>query len=105
MTCGRNRNGETSHRIIIEINTIRSGIRKVNDVLFVNGILDENDINQKLVYKQNMYVEIMTMKDALRPYQQQLIQIEQREINIMTLRKSKDFYRVYTQIYIMMITN
>ena len=78
-------------------NWIRSGIRKVNDVLFVNGILDENHINQKLVYKQNMYAEIMMMKDALRPYQQQLIQIQQREINIMTLRKFKDFYRVYTQ--------
>ena len=63
----------------------------------MNGILDENHINQKLVYKQNMYAEIMTMKDALRPYQQHLIQIQHREINIMNLRKSKDFYRVYIQ--------
>ena len=68
-------------------NWIRSGIRKVSDVIFMNGILDENHINQKLVYKQNMYAEIMTMKDALRPYQQHLIQIQHREINI----------RVYTQ--------
>ena len=78
-------------------NWIRSGIRKVSDVLFMNGILDENHINQKLVYKQNMYAEIMTMEDALRPYQQHLIQIQHREINIRSLRKSKDFYKVYTQ--------
>ena len=63
-------------------NWIRSGIRKVSDVIFMNGILDENHINQKLLYKQNMYAEIMTMKDALRPYQQHLIQIQHREINI-----------------------
>ena len=78
-------------------NWIRSGIRKVSDVIFMNGILDENHINQKLLYKQNMYAEIMTMKDALRPYQQHLIQIQHREINIRSLRKSKYFYRVYTQ--------
>ena len=44
--------------------------------LFINGILDENHINQELVYKQNMYAEIMTVKDVLRPYQQHLIQME-----------------------------
>ena len=49
-------------------NWIRSGIRKVSHVLFMNGVRNENHINQKLVYKQNMYAEIMTMKDALRPY-------------------------------------
>ena len=78
-------------------NWIRSGIRKVSDVLFMNYILDENHINQKLVYQHNMYAEIMTMKDALRPYQQHLIQIQHREISISSLRKSKDLYKVYTQ--------
>ena len=86
-------------------NWIRNGIRKVSDVLFMNGILDENHINQKLVYKQNMYAEIMTMKDVLRPYQQHLIQIQQREINIRSLRKSKDFIGFIHKIYIMMLMN
>ena len=44
-----------------------------------------------------MYVEIMMIKDALRPYQQQLIELQHRDINIPNLRKSKDFYRIYTQ--------
>ena len=45
-------------------NWIRSGIRKVSVVL-TNAILSENHINQKLIYKQNMYAEIMTTKDRL----------------------------------------
>ena len=44
-----------------------------------------------------MYVEIMTRKDALRPYQQQFSELPHRDINIPNLRKSKDFYRVYAQ--------
>ena len=86
-------------------NWIRSGIRKVSYVLSMNGILDENHINQKLVCKQNMYAEIMTMKDALRLYQQHLIQIQHREINIRSLRKSKDFIGFIHKIYTMMLMN
>ena len=78
-------------------NWIRSGIRKVGDLVFTNGILNENHINQTLVCKQNMYVEIMMMKDALRPYQQHFIELQHRDVNIPNLRKSKDFYRVYIQ--------
>ena len=78
-------------------NWIRSGIRKVGDLVFINGTLDENDIHQKLISKQNMYSEIMIVKEALRPYQQHLIQMQNIKMHRMALRKSRDFYRIYLQ--------
>ena len=35
-------------------NWIRNGIRRVGDLVFTDGILDENDVHQKLICKQNM---------------------------------------------------
>ena len=78
-------------------NWIRSGIRKVGDLVFINGTLDENDIHQKLISKQNVYSEIMIVKEALRPYQQHLIQMQNIKMHRMALRKSRDFYRIYLQ--------
>ena len=50
-------------------NWIRSGIRNVGDIMFVNGIPDADYIYQKLVCKENMYSEIMMVMEVLRPYQ------------------------------------
>ena len=49
-------------------NLIRSGIRNVGDIMFVNGIPDADYIYQKLVCKENKYSEIMIVIEALRPY-------------------------------------
>ena len=78
-------------------NWIRSSIRKVRDLVFIDGTLDENDIHQKLISKQNMYSEIMIVKEALRPYQQHLIHMQNIKMHRMALRKSRDFYKIYLQ--------
>ena len=46
------------------------GILKVNNLRFVNGILDENFIYTKVVYKTNILAEVSKLKIALRPYRQ-----------------------------------
>ena len=76
-------------------NWIRSGIRNVGDIMFVNGIPDADYIYQKLVCKENMYSEIMMVMEALRPYQQVLKQFQETDTNVITSKKSRDFYNIY----------
>ena len=79
-------------------NWIRSGIRHVGDIMFVNGIPDADYIYQKLVCKENMYSEIMMVMEALRPYPQVLKQFQETDTNGITLKKSRDFYNIYIEI-------
>ena len=44
-----------------------------------------------------MYSEIMIVKEALRPYQQHVIQTQSIRIHRMALRKSRDYYQIYLQ--------
>ena len=53
-------------------NWIRSGVNKLGDLCFVNGLLDETYIHQKINNKQTVYVEIILMKQALRPFKEVL---------------------------------
>ena len=76
-------------------NWIRSGIRNVGDIMFVNGIPDADYIYQKLACKENMYSEILMVMEALRPYQQVLKQFQEIYTNIITLKKSRDLYNIY----------
>ena len=76
-------------------NWIRSGIRNVGNIMFVNGIPDADCIYQKLVCKENMYSEILMVMEALRPHQQVLKQFQETDTNIITLKKSLDFYNIY----------
>ena len=76
-------------------NWIRSGIRNVGDKMFVNGIPDADYIYQKLVCNENMYSEVMMVMEALRPYQQVLKQFQETDTNVITLKKSRDFYNIY----------
>ena len=39
----------------------------------------------------------MTVMEALRPYQQNLIEMQNTEMHRMALRKSRDFYHTYLQ--------
>ena len=75
-------------------NWIRGGIRKVGDLKFKRGILDETFIFQKITCKMNLYTEIMLVKNALIPYQQSIIQ-GSNDTSVFTkvkLLKSKDIY-------------
>lgn len=49
-------------------NWMRSGIWKLGDIRFRNGILDENFIYTSVQDKRNIYMEIATLKKALLPY-------------------------------------
>ena len=51
-------------------NWIRSGVRKVCDLPFKNGILDENGMYIKLDCKRNIFCEILLVKKALYPYRE-----------------------------------
>ena len=44
-----------------------------------------------------MYSEIMIVMEALRFYQQNLIEMQIIEMHRMSLRKSRDFYQTYLQ--------
>ena len=55
-------------------NWIDSGIIKVRDLHFKNGILDENFIYKAVRKKQNIWIEITCLRSALRPYQQVIIE-------------------------------
>ena len=73
-------------------NWVRSGIRTVGDLVFRNGILDEHHVYQTLINKQNMYTEVALVKKALLPYKQFLKQENILATNIVTFKRSRDFY-------------
>ena len=89
--------GIIAHVTYLIIPLTKSAIWKVGDLVFLNGPLDENDIHQKLSSKQNMYSEIMIVKEALRPYQKHSIQMQNIKMHRMALRKSRDFYKIFVQ--------
>ena len=53
-------------------NWIRSGIRFVKDLFFVDGIL-HIDIYEKIVDRRNVYLEYALVKQALRPYTNEIL--------------------------------
>ena len=58
------------NRVLFLRNWIRGGIRKVGDHVFSKGILDKRFIYQKLTVRQNIYCDILLVKNTLLPYQQ-----------------------------------
>ncbi len=73
---------------------VRSGIRKVGDLHFVNGILDESYLYRILPCKRNIYCEIMLVKNALLPYQNCLILGNNQTTCVMRPLKSRDLYNM-----------
>ena len=59
-------------KVLFLRNWIRSGVNKLEDLRFINGVLDETHIHQKINNKQNIYVEIILLKQALRPFEKVL---------------------------------
>ena len=49
-------------------NWVRSGVNKVRDLKFVNGVLDEEYIFRKIADKSNIYCELALVKKALYPF-------------------------------------
>ncbi len=83
-------------------NWIRSGVNQICDLKFVNGKLDVDYMYGKINHKQNVLSEIFTIRQALLPYSNYLINVtdvlhinEQFDYDITQLRKSKEFYVKY----------
>ena len=67
-------------RVLFLRNWIRGGIRKVGDLVFSNGILDERSLYHKLTVRQNIYCDIMLVKKCIVALQAMLNARKQRYI-------------------------
>ena len=80
-------------------NWIRSGVNKIGDLGFIDGVLDEKFIFNKIKIKTNIYAEISIVKKALRPYKAYLNNMVNmvnafQEDDKMSLTKSKQAYQM-----------
>ena len=74
-------------------NWVRSGIRKVSDLRFINGRLDENFIYAKVGSKQNILSEIFQVRKALLPYKNLLAHNNSnKKVDDPCFKKAKHFY-------------
>ena len=76
-------------------NWIRSGVRKVGDLTFTNGVLDERSVYHRIICKRNIHCEIMLVRKALSPYQQSLRVENNGALCTDKPMRSKDFYNVF----------
>ena len=76
-------------------NWMRSGVRKVCDLPFKNGILDENGMYIKLDCKKNIFREILLAKKALYPYRECIKNKNDELISGIIHLRSKDYYNIY----------
>ena len=85
-------------RVLFLRNWIRGGIRKVGDLVFSNDILDKRSLYHKLTVRQNIYCDIMLVKNGIVALPAML---NGKEImiplffNRIKLHKSKDFYSMF----------
>ena len=76
-------------------NWIQSGVWKVGDLIFTNGVLDERSMYQRIMCKRNIHCEIMLVKKALSPYQQSLRVVNNGALCTDKPMRSKDFYDLF----------
>jgi len=76
-------------------NWIRSGVRKVSDLPFISGILNEHSMYLKLNCKKNIYCEIMLVKNALYPYRQCIKDMNNVSLPPIKPLRSQDYYNMY----------
>ena len=74
-------------------NWIRSGVNKVRDLSFVDGKLNMDRMYDIIEHKGNIYTEILTVREALLPYQEYL-KDDDRFAYVLDFnpKRSKDFY-------------
>ena len=79
-------------------NWVRSGINKICDLEFNNGILDEYYIYDKVQLKSNIYKEIFIVKNALLNYRHELANMghhnNQTDSTTKTYTTSREMYKV-----------
>ena len=83
-------------------NWIRSGVNKISDLHFVVGKLDLIRMYDIIVFKSNILTELLTMREALLPYQECLRNIDRvrnvQEPQQFKPKKSRDFYLLFRQM-------
>ena len=83
-------------------NWIRSGVNKISDLHFVDGKLDLIRMYDIIVFKSNILTELLTMREALLPYQEYLRNIDWvqdvQEPQQFKPKKSRDFYLLFRQM-------
>ena len=73
-------------------NWIKSGIRVISDINFVNGVLDEAFIYNHVCDQQNIHIEIAILKNALKPYKNELMHMQYKEMTPKNYKTSKQYY-------------
>jgi hypothetical protein len=74
---------------------IRSGVRKIKDLKFENGLLDMNFMLEKIKSKHNIYCEILCVKQALSVFQNAIAEKRSQCTNTEKPLKSKHFYQLF----------
>ena len=78
-------------------NWIRSGVRKVSDLNFIDGKLDEQFVYNIITDKTNIYVEIAIVKNSLLKYRNALRNMTQNENITERILTAKGFYSKFVQ--------
>ena len=80
-------------------NWVRSGIRYIRDLRFVNGILDIDYVLKKVIHSTNIWAELFMVKNALLPYREYLcnIDLDLPAPKHVKCSRSKEFYVIYKE--------
>jgi len=84
--------------VLLLRNWIRSGISKISDVRFANGVLDGSYVYKKVKKHTNIWSEIFLLQTALLPYREILRDIDNPTINNIPnvkFRTTKNFYNMF----------
>ena len=58
------------NKVLFLRNSIRSGVNKVSDLQFIDGELDMNFLYDRIMYRSNIFLEILIVREALLPYKE-----------------------------------
>ena len=64
------------NKVLFLRNWIRSGVNKVSDLQFIDGELDMNFMYDRIMYRSNIFLEILIVREALLPYKEHLKNVD-----------------------------
>ena len=88
-------------KVLFLRNWVRSGVNKVSDLQFIGGELDMNFMYDRIMYRSNILMEILIVREALLPYKEYFRNID-RLPNMPVVnckpKTAKEFYVVFRNI-------
>ena len=88
-------------KILFLRNWVRSGVNKVSDLQFIDGELDMNFMYDRIMYRSNILMEILIVREALLPYKEYFRNTD-RLPNMPVVnckpKTAKEFYVVFRNI-------